>query len=693
MAAVDDLLGMVDDLNLRSALEEEVRKLRNNKEFGLVFERHLPENVRLVNHPIRRGVNVQERNNSKSQTWNVASVKGEKITLRDPNGEVTTRDRKDLVVVKAFGDSVFPGIRSVGRISRGAEDQQFNLVLNGENYHALECFLFAYEECVDCIYIDPPYNTGARDWKYNNDYVDGNDNFRHSKWLSFMEKRLALAKRLLRPEDSVLLITIDDHEVYSLGLLLDQFFPSCERQMVSITISPRGKSRDGRLSQVDEYLLIVYIGSSSISSLSGEGVEDEIRWRYLRRNDIESARGTKKGGPRQFYPIYVDSATERIIKIGEPLVHSAPSSSVSIIPGAVAVLPIRDDSVEMNWGLTGPSLKAALDAGYVRVTKGTNPNQPYVFSYLTAPNIKKVAQGALKITGQRPDGSHVVAIPGGKAVRPTTAWRDTLYDAGAYGTSLLRSLIPGRAFPFPKSLYAVEDTLRTFLRDKPNALVVDFFAGSGTTGHALARLNKQDGGRRKFLLVTNNEVSDTEAQNLRSRGLQPGDADWEAMGIFQYVTMPRIVAAISGQTPDGVEVEGEYKGRDPFPISEGFEENVEFLELDYLDRNDVSRGKSFEAIAPLLWMKVGAIGPRVDREEKPFAIPNNGCYGVLFTIDSWRAFADELDRRPEITHAFVVTDSLAQFQEVASEFPPSIKVSMLWEDYLRNFEINTGGSS
>src|ERR1019366_10116542 len=109
-----------------------------------------------------------------------------------------------------------------------------------------------------------------------------------------------------------------------------------------------------------------------------------------------------------------------------------------------------------------------------------------------------------------------------KASRPTTVWRELAHEAGAYGTSLLRALIPGRRFPFPKSLYAVEDTIRFFVNDKPDAVVLDFFGGSGTTVHAVARLNRQDGGRRQAILVTNNEVSAAEADALRAKGLRRG---------------------------------------------------------------------------------------------------------------------------------------------------------------------------
>src|SRR5262249_27529571 len=156
-----------------------------------------------------------------------------------------------------------------------------------------------------------------------------------------------------------------------------------------------------------------------------------------------------------------------------------------------------------------------------------------------------------------------------------------------HGARLVNDLILNRDFPFPKSLYAVEDAIRFFVKDKPNAVVLDFFAGSGTTAHAVARLNKQDGGNRQSILVTNNEVSAEEARARRERGLHPGAREWEALGIFEHVTRPRVTAAVTGLTPDGEPVKGDYKFTDEFPMADGFEENVDFLELTYLDRDRV----------------------------------------------------------------------------------------------------------
>lgn len=355
------------------------------------------------------------------------------------------------------------------------------------------------------------------------------------------------------------------------------------------------------------------------------------------------------------------------------------------------VLPIReDDGREMNWGLTGPSFKKALTEGFVRTSKNPGSQlQPYIFSYLTAPNIKKIEQGVLEKRGKRADGSWIVVNPDGKSSRPTTAWQESSHEAGAYGTSLLRSLIPNRKFPFPKSLYAVEDALRFFVADKPEATILDFFSGSGTTAHAVMRLNRQDGGRRQCISVTNNEVAADEQADLRKAGLRPGDPDWEKWGICDYITKPRIRAAITGKTPDGEDIKGDYKFTDEFPMAEGFEENAEFFTLTYEAPVAVSHNLAFQRIAPLLWMRAGAEGRRIaDLPAAGWEVADT--YGLLVDLDHASAFCDAVAAQAGLRIAYIVTDDDRRFQAVARSLPDSVEPVRLYESYLSNFRFSMG---
>ena len=175
--------------------------------------------------------------------------------------ETQTVALNDLVVIAEFRDTIWPGLVSTGKVQRSG-DKPFHSVINGENYHVLKALTYTHRGKVDAIYIDPPYNTGAKDWKYNNDYVEGDDIYRHSKWLAMMERRLLVAKDLLNPTDSVLIVTIDEKEYLRLGLLLEQIFPEARIQMVSSQINPAVVAKANGFGRADEYLFFVMFGSA-----------------------------------------------------------------------------------------------------------------------------------------------------------------------------------------------------------------------------------------------------------------------------------------------------------------------------------------------------------------------------------------------------------------------------------------------
>jgi len=713
---LDGLLARIEDPELRRAISGEVSALRSIKDFGLVFERHIPENVVLYSNPIRRGHQVQQRDGTDPAVRTVLSVRSGMATLQDSEGIESERPVEELAVIRRFGEPVYPGLDILGTIERGG-DRPFHTVINAENYHGLELLTYAYEERVDAIYIDPPYNSGARDWKYNNDYVDPNDRFRHSKWLAFMERRLRLAKRLLNPQNSVLIVTIDEKEYLRLGMLLEQVFPVDRSrsptdqpyviQMITSVISSKGTSRAREFSRVSEHIFVVLIGEAGVgrvpSNMLDENVPEvageEVEWLPLRRREPSS---TRKSRPNQFYPIFVNAEDGSLHSIGDSLDIDRDRTTIEPPPGTIAFWPVNTKGREMVWGLRPETLRDRYEKGYFRLTnwKPNAKNGPYVaFKYLQSGTIEGIECGRLDVRGHYDDGA-VKAFVGeeAKGAIPKTVWNLTSHNAETYGTNIVSKLIPGRRFDYPKSLYAVEDILRIFVADKPEALVLDFFAGSGTTAHAVFRLNHQDDGKRRSVLITNNEVSAEEGERLRGEGYQPGDPEWEALGIFEHVARPRIEAAVSGRTEDGSPVAGTYAVTDmeipdQFPMADGFDENVRFLKLRYLDRNEVDRGKAFTAIAPLLWMRAGSIGQMIDDETDTFAAPADARYAILFDVAHAQAFSDEVAQREDVHHLYVVTDSLAHFQQVVSDLPPTIEVSMLYEDYLRNFELNTGGSA
>ena len=425
MAALDDLLARIDDAALRADIERELAPLRGDRELGLVFERHLPEKVRLHGLKVRRGATVELRADQQSPTWQVIKVTDGDAHLRRKNSDGTllseTHPVDELVVVREFGQPIYPGLRSVGRIERGG-DKPFHTVINSENYHALETMLYTCEGQVDVIYIDPPYNSGARDWKYNNDYVDTGDGYRHSKWLSFIEKRLLLAKRLLNPTNSALIVTIDEKEYLRLGLLLQQVFPNATMQMVSSQINPKGTGRANELRRIDEYVYLLWFGEASLgrvpalSGISGAADADDdgddsgdespkvgLDWQTARRRDLASVRRTR---PAQFYPVYVNTETGLIEEVGQPIAHEVDRKDAPQRDGCVAVFPVRPDGTEMNWGVTQPTFIERWKNGYARAGKA-RPDEPqqYIIQYLKSGPIKDIESGKVTITGRNDDGS------------------------------------------------------------------------------------------------------------------------------------------------------------------------------------------------------------------------------------------------------------------------------------------------
>ena len=706
MSRLSNLLQQVEtqDPQLAADLKREVEALSGRRAFGLNFERHIPETVELPHRPVRRGDKVRflpERGEKPSSVhrrlWRVGRIRrtdegrvADLVRDQAPEAERQTAIRAvdDLVVVAEFRDPIYPGLVSTGKVERGG-DRPFHTVINAENFHALQVLLYTHQGKVDAIYIDPPYNTGARDWKYNNDYVEAEDAYRHSKWLAFMERRLRTARPLLNPEGSVLIVTIDEREVHRLALLLEQVFEDAEIQMVTSVISAKGVVRPGKFSRVEEHLFVVVIGGigaspwmrNMLDPIKGDkGATTGLEWLGLRRREPTSKRGAR---PNQFYPIFVDNRTNTIHSIGGAVADDVDRRSVAFPEGKRAVWPLKPDGTEMLWGLTPEVLRRNWKNGFVRVSKkGT-------VQYLVTGTIAEIADGTIEVTGQGKDSS----VQGTKPVDdetppPKRVWNVSSHNAEAGGTRILSRLIPGRRFPYPKSLYGVEDVLRFFVGSKPDAVVLDFFAGSGTTAHAVMRLNRQDAGRRQCICITNNEVSSDEVVRFREKGLCPGDAEWEQLGICEYIAKPRIEAAITGVTRNGESVEGEYEYTDEFPLADGLAENVEFFTMTYEAPRPVAHNRAFEAIAPLLWLRAGSQGRRIEKARHGFDVADT--YAVLFDLDASQDFLAAVADAESVRVAFIVTDDDLGFQVVCGELPTRVEAVRLYESYLTNFTINTG---
>ena len=712
MAQLEDLIRDIADPRLRAQIASEVGKLKARKKFGLVFEQHLPETVQFPSLPVKPGTRVAYRD-GRTGLCTVSGINGKTATiLPEAGGQEETAPKGDLVVVKRFGEPIYPALVPVDHVTR-APDKPHHTLISAENFHALQLLLYCYEAQVDTIYIDPPYNSGARDWKYNNDYVDRADQYRHSKWLSMMKRRLELAKRLLKP-DGVLIVTIDENEVGHLLVLLEDLFPGYLRHMVTAVVNPKGTGKLN-FARVDEYVVFCVAdngtsvikgipavgggdgqpGSGSLfyplggllplgedeendaeeegeAEIGGESkgevdestlpfpVEELAEWelRHARRRGSESSYRHQR--PNQFYPIYIDVAAKRVVRAG-PSLPEGKNPSSSKVDGLVPVWPIDRDNNERCWRLISERMQEMIDANRVRLGHYNVAHKTWT----------------LNIWYRRPETKKL-----------KTVWWKTSHDAGTHGSTLLSTILSKRAaFQFPKSIYAVADALAAVVRTRPNALIVDFFAGSGTTLQSTCMLNALYGGNRRCVLVTNNEVDAKQAARLLKTGVRPGDPEYEREGICESVTWPRVQAVLTGKRRDKSNLPGQYfDGR---PMASGFAENAQYFKLDFLDPSAVRRGESYEAILPILWMMSGASHDlKLAKGSGKYHFPKGAPFCVLLKEDCYREFSEKLAVRTDITHVFLVTDSVEAFYEMASGFDTKKRCVQLYKSYLDNFKIN-----
>lgn len=690
MAILDELVTQIENPDLRARIAVEVEKLAKQKKFGLVFEEHLPEYTPLWDIPVKKGSKVALKTGPVNDFYTVLKIENGVATCLNKDKSATAESNVDeLVSMAEFGEPIFPYLKPLDTVCNAPDSDLWHTLIEADNYHALQLLDYLYAGKVDCIYIDPPYNTGARDWKYNNDYVDNSDQYRHSKWLSMMQKRLRLAKKLLNPNDSILIVTIDEKEYLHLGCLLEEMFAGTNIQMVSSVINPKGSARKNMFSRAEEYLFFVFIGDAHIchgySDMLHPAVDGKpTRWASLLRSGTNSLRRDR---PNLFYPVIFYKDTGRFHSVGKSLRLDEDRNTAPLPEGCFAVWPINSNGDEARWGLSQSAFMQKKKDGYIKFGPWLEGSTFRTVSHLQDGTIEAIKRGEIEILGYDEEGGLITGVSR-KTSSPMTVWNQSSHSASDFGSSLLNTIFPQSRFSFPKSLYAVQDTLRFIVKEKKDALIVDFFAGSGTTLHAVNLLNAEDGGHRRCILVTNNEVSDAEAKEMTKRGLKPGDEEWERLGIARYVTWPRTVCSIEGHDVNGNPLKGNYLGNDQ-PMADGFSANAAFFKLGFLDKNAVALGRQFKEMLPMLWMKAGTHGPCPiigDQTPDMLILPENK-FAVLVDEKAYMDFAEKLEEHPEIETVFIVTDSESGYRDMISGLDVQTSYQ-LYRDYLDNFRIN-----
>ncbi|MCQ2254645.1 MAG: hypothetical protein MJZ29_04045 [Bacteroidaceae bacterium] len=681
MATINDLIEQISNPQLRERVKEEVSKLTKQKKFGLVYETHEPEMTLMYDAPVRVGSKVVKREDTESKITPdkllvVKNVRDGVATCERLNAEESfemkvadvvatyTIPCSDLICIAENGEPIYPYLKPVDSVQNAPDSDLWHTLIEADNYHALQLLAYLYPGQVDCIYIDPPYNKkSTKDWKYNCEYVDGNDSYRHSKWLSMIEARLVLAKKLLNPNESVLIVTIDEEEYSRLGCMLEEVFPEAKIQMISTVINPAGVSRIGEFSRTDEYIFFVKIGTASPCALKlaeewkgniKGGYKNNLRWNGLIRTGTSPLRIDH---PLTFYPIFVSKDGKSIKKIGDPIGKEKDRNTVEPLSDSVTVWPIRSNGEEGRWQIGTDRLNELYLKGFVRLGKFTETGM--AISYLKKGEVAKVEKGLFPIVGNREDGSIIVDEDDYQAqFVPGTQWWISSHDATQLGTKLLSKII-GKRFDFPKSLYAVHDTIRFFVANKPNALIVDFFAGSGTTLHSVNLLNKEDGGNRRCIMVTNNEISAEEEEAFKAKGLHKGDEEWEKYGIARYVNWPRTKCSILGIDVNDKPLEGDY-------ISTNTDEVVQKRIIKQLSL-DLSEGKESEKLKKQILQMVG----------------KKSNTEVLFNIDEIDDFMENIDDATDTIYIVTANnkafktakEALAELPEITKSVPQKIPMA------------------
>lgn len=369
-----------------------------------------------------------------------------------------------------------------------------HILIEGDNLHALHTLQATHKNLVDIIYIDPPYNTG-KEFVYNDRLIDLESAYRHSAWLSFMEKRLRLAQTLLKPT-GVIFISIDDNEHSRLRLLGEQIFGE-QRLIGDLTIvsNLRGRSDSSHFATAHEYLL-VFAKDQGLARIGGFELTEESKSEYKMTDRIgkfkpetlrkRGSNSLREDAPALFYPIYWNKRSDRL-----SLARSSKSD--------IEITPKLADGRDGNWRW---GKEKVLREGSTELIVLETNGDPTVY-------VKMRLEGS--------DGTL-------RTTKPKSVWQDPKYD-GSAGTRLIKQLVTTK-FNNPKPLEYILDILR--ISSNHESVILDFFAGSGTTLHAVAHLNSEDGGRRQCILVTNNDNK-----------------------ICREVTQPRVKAALTGKWADG----------------------------------------------------------------------------------------------------------------------------------------------
>lgn len=396
----------------------------------------------------------------------IDKIKGDLMTpgYSKPLTPAFLKAHPTLVVDTPHFDATFTArlLETLGDV----DEQTDGVLFHSENFQALSLMQSRYRERIECIYIDPPYNTGDSEIAYKNSYL-------RSSWLALIENRLAAGMNLLSP-DPVLFIAIDDFEMVNLARLFDSEFPTFRREMIIVNHHPQG-GKAKTLSHTHEYMLTCVAGASD-RTLVGRMSDDGVELRPFKRSGTAESN-FRYGRPNSFYAILVDQESRAVVRIEPPPLTGSTYPTGPTAEGHLRVYPLGVQGEERVWRRSFESCLGLVQEHKLECTE------------------------SLTIYQRIEAGERTAAL--------FSNWVDSRYNAGTFGANLLRDIIGEQnSFSYPKSIHTVGDAIFA-AGVEDDSLVLDFFGGSGTTGHAVINLNREDDGRRKFILVEMGDYFDT----------------------------------------------------------------------------------------------------------------------------------------------------------------------------------------
>ena len=481
-----------------------------------------------------------------------------------------------------------------------------NIFIEGDNYHALSVLNYTHQGKVDVIFIDPPYNTGNKTWRYNNDYVESDDTFKHSKWISFMSKRLKLSKNLLT-DDGIIIVSIDDYEVHTLRFLLDEIFGENNRLgTLSVINKKSGRTTDKFFATSHEYYYF-YAKNAELATIGMMESSEETKQTYKLADEEGSYKwrdflrtggfSTPEERPNSFYPIYFEPKSKKI--------------DIEKFPNAVEIFPIDSKGKKRVWRQTRPSLMKLVSLGAILIEE-------------TKSGWKVRIKDRIKMV-----------------VKPKTVWDSPLYDAATHGTKLLETILnKPRAFDFPKSVYAVRDALSVALNGKDNAIILDYFGGSGTTAHAVTLLNKDDDGNRKFIICTNNENNiASEVCFPRIKNVIKGvDGLDEITGIPTNLFYFKTSFVQKSISPDETRIRVSENCHELIKIKEQIFETIESNDFYRIHKNDTKIVGVYHSIDP---SQISALKNKIQKFDGEKVL-------YCFTLDNFGLNLEDFDDLPNV---------------------------------------------